>query len=298
VAVQAVKRFLYYNIYKEKTKKMDNEVKRHPHTGKPFNPAPMHKYLTGFDRYTKELPVYIEKPFSDEEVQILRDVIEKNRRLMDGDANYTPTPGSQEEYYGSTRYHPKKITHMSRLLIEFDCPPVIENIMDSYCKPLHKDPIRLTHYNYIDYNPIYGNGVKAPSLPPHLDADENLVTFNYMIGGNVDDWTLWVEDKPYDLKLGDAIIFSAVNQVHWRDKRKWKPGEFVEIVSFDYCPVTNYRWTGEDNPLDPLMNYEGREAYQIELANHPLFQEGWDIYNSRGFDIGLDQSQIAGFADE
>lgn len=263
----------------------------------PYNPAPMHKYLTGFDRYNKEFPIYIEKPFTDAEVKLLRDTIEINRRLMDNDPNYIPVPGSHEEYYGSTRFHPKKITHMSRLLIEFDCPPQIEAVMDRYCKPLHKDPIRLTHYNYIDYNMEYGNGVNAPALPPHLDADENLVTFNYMIGGNVDDWTLWVEDKPYDLKLGDAIIFSAVNQVHWRDKRKWKPGEFVEIVSFDYCPVTNYRWTGQNNPIDSFRNPEGREAYQKELSQHPAMQSAWKIYNDEGLKIGLDQGQIAGFAD-
>ena len=279
---------------------MQNEnIQHNPYTGgnKPYNPAPMHKWLTGFDRYNKELPIYIEKPFNELETKLLRDTIEINRKLMDGDDNYVPVPGSHEEYYGSTRFHPKKITHMSRLLIEFVCPPQIEAIMDGYCKPLHKDPIRLTHYNYIDYNPIYGNGVNAPALPPHLDADENLVTFNYMIGGNVDDWTLWVDDKPYDLKLGDAIIFSAVNQVHWRDKRKWKPGEFVEIVSFDYCPVTNYRWTGQDNPIDSFRNLEARMAYQDELSNHPDFQKAWEIYDNNGYALGFEKGQIAGFAD-
>lgn len=267
-------------------------------TGMPYNPAPMHEYLTGFDKYNRELPIYIEKPFNEEQIAALREVIEKNRRLMDGDDKYTPMPGSHEEYYGPTRYHPKKITHMSRLLIEFDCPPIVEQAMDEYCKPLHKDPIRLTHYNYIDYDMKYGNGVAAPALPPHLDADENLVTFNYMIGGNVDDWTLWVDDKPYDLKLGDAIIFSAVNQVHWRDKRKWKPGEFVEIVSFDYCPVTNYRWLGLDNPIDGRMNPEGREEYQRVLSEHPAMKSGWKIYTDRGAELGFGPGEIAGFANE
>jgi hypothetical protein len=259
------------------------------------NAAPMHKYLTDFDRYNEALPIYIEKPFNDDQVKQLRDVIENNRKLMT-DAEYTRLKGTQEQYYGESRYHPKKIVHMSRLLIEFDCPPEVEAVMDGYCKPLHKDPIRLTHYNYIDYNPAYGDGKHAPALPPHLDADENLVTFNYMIGGNVDDWTLWVDDKPYDLKLGDAIIFSAVNQVHWRDKRNWKPGEFVEIVSFDYCPVTNYRWTGQTNPIDPNVFFEERQAYQKELGEHPKMKLAWQIYTEEGKKAGIAEGEIAGFA--
>jgi hypothetical protein len=260
-------------------------------------PAPMHQWLTGFDKYNTELPIYIEKPFSDDQVSQLRNAIEVNRKLMDNDPGYHAIPGSQEQYYGSTRFHPKLITHMSRLLIEFECPPEIERVMDEYCKPIYKDPIRLTHYNYIDYNMKYGDGKTAPSLPPHLDADENLVTFNYMIGGNIDDWTLWVEDRPYDLKLGDAIIFSAVNQVHWRSKRKWKPGEFVEIVSFDYCPMTNYRWTGQQNPIDPQSFPKEREKYQQLVDKHPANLLAWSMYNSEGETIGLGHGEIAGFKD-
>ena len=155
---------------------------------------------------------------------------------------------------------------MSRMLIEFDCPPEVEAVMDSYAKPVHQREIALCHYNYIDYNMKYGEGKYAPALPPHLDADENLVTFNYMIGGNVHDWTLWIDDKEYELKENDAIVFSAVNQVHWRPKRKWKEGEFVEIVSFDYCPITNYRFTGEENPIDPFKYAEKRKAYTNSLS--------------------------------
>ncbi len=268
-----------------------------PITGAFPQPAKMHEYLTGFDRYAQELPIYLEKPFSDSQVAQLRSVIEANRALMNTGEGYQAVPGDQEQYYGASRYHPKKIVHMSRLLIEFDCPPEVEAVMDEICKPIHKDDVVLTHYNYIDYNMSYGDGKHAPALPPHLDADENLVTFNYMIGGNVDDWTLWVDDKPYDLKVNDAIIFSAVNQVHWRSKRKWKPGEFVEIVSFDYCPTTNYRWTGEMNPIDPQLRYEERKAYQDAVNEHPKMQLAWNIYNAEGLKDGIPQEQIAGFAD-
>lgn len=268
-----------------------------PRTGVPLNPAPMHKWLTDFDKYNKELPIYVEKPFNDDQVKQLRDIIEKNRALMTA-GQYDRLQGTQEQYYGETRFHPKKIVHMSRLLIEFECPPEIEAVMDSYAKPIHKDPIRLTHYNYIDYNMAYGDGKYAPALPPHLDADENLVTFNYCLDQNIEDWTLWVDDKEYELKKGDAIIFSAVNQVHWRPKRKWKEGEFCEIVSFDYCPVTNYRWMNQHNPIDPMFFHEKREAYNLEVSQHPKMIAAWEIYNAQGNEDGIHESQIAGFVNE
>lgn len=249
----------------------------------------MHKYLTGFAKYNKQLPIYIEKPFSDEQVLRLRNVIEINRSR---DPEYNKVPGEQEQYNGSHRFDPKKIVHMSRLLIEFDCPKDIEETMDSYAKTIYSDEIALCHYNYIDYNLKYGEGKYAPSLPPHLDADENLVTFNYQIGGNIDDWEIWIEDKPYTLKNNDAIIFSAVNQVHWRPKRKFKEGEFVEIVSFDYCPLTNYRFTGEDNPIDPFKYPEKRKEYIDSLNFLPEFKLAWKIYNEMGLKIGIQEDKL------
>lgn len=263
----------------------------------PYGVAPMHKWLTDMsEKYNAELPIYIEKPFTEAQVDLLKTTIYLNKARADK-AQYVPVPGSDEQFNSiNSRFDPKKIVHMSRQLIEFQCPPEIEQVMDSYAKPLHKDKVRLTHYNYIEYNMTHGDGRYAPSLPPHLDADENLVTFNYCLDQNIEDWTLWVDDKEYELKKGDAIIFSACNQVHWRPKRKWKEGEFCEIVSFDYCPVTNYRWTGQDNPIDPFLYPEAREKYGQEVDAHPKNKLAWEIYDRMGDEIGIPKGQIAAFA--
>lgn len=244
----------------------------------------IHKSLTGFEKYNKAVPIYVEKPFTPEEEKLLRDTIEKNRSRI---VEYERAVGEQESYMGKSRFDPKKITHMSRELVEFECPQEVEAVMDKYAKPLYQGDIALCHYNYINYDPKYGEGKHAPILPPHIDADENLVTFNYQIGGNIDDWQLVIDGKHYDLHTGDAIIFSAVNQVHWRPKRKWKTGEFLEIVSFDYCPTTNYRFTGGPNPLDPRTHSDVREKYFEELNNHPDFINAWKQYAEEGLEIGI-----------
>jgi hypothetical protein len=247
----------------------------------------MYKYLTDFEQYNKTLPIYIENPFSEEQNSMLRRVIDEKLLLLN-DPNYMRVPIEQEEYrVPGSKDHPKKITHMSRILVEFVCPEDVAAAMDEYCKPLYKDPLELTHYNYIEYSPKHGNGKHAPSLSPHIDGDENILTFNYQIGGNVDDWELWIDDKPYDLKNGDAIIFSAVNQVHWRSKRKWKSGEFLEIVSFNYCPPGNYKAIGGISPIDPVINKENRVAYDTDVAKNPKTKKAWQIYNSVGIQDGI-----------
>jgi hypothetical protein len=158
--------------------------------------------------------------------------------------------------------------------------------MDDYAKPLHKGEIKLCHYSYIDYDLRHGENRYAPSLPPHIDNTETLVTFNYMLDGNID-WEIYIDNKPYSLKSGDAIMFSAVNQVHFRPKRFWKPGEFVKILTFDYSPLTDWRFTGKDYPLDALKYQDTIKKYIEELQQHPRMQESWDLYNDLGLKIGI-----------
>jgi hypothetical protein len=238
--------------------------------------AKMHKYLTGFDRYNKTLPIYIEKPFTASQAEELRNSIDSIRsRPLASEI----LPGDKEEFTSSTsRLDPRIMTHMSRMIIEFICPKSIESVMDSYCKPVHKDEIKLAHYSYIDYNLKYGDGRYEPSLPPHIDSTENLVTFNYQLGGNID-WDIYIDGEKHSLKTGDAIIFSAVNQVHWRPKREWKEGDFLEIVTFDYSPPTDWAFTGEDDPIDPNKYPEKMREYLEELSTKKQYQDAWNMYN-------------------
>ena len=251
----------------------------------------MHEFLTDFNKYNKQLPIYIEKPFTQEQANLLRSVIEENRKIIVDDL----IESDDATISAMNRFYPKKITIMSRELIEFECPKEIEDVMDSYAKPVYKEEIKLCHYNYIKYDMQYGNNKYAPSLPPHIDADENLVTFNYQIGGNVDDWQLVIDGEHYDLKNGDAMLFSAVNQVHWRPKRHWKPGEYVEIVSFDYCPPDNYRFTGDENPIDNQHHPEARKQYIDALNQHPRFQKSWSQYHEEGLELGILPKDNGGF---
>jgi hypothetical protein len=248
-----------------------------------YNIPEMWDYLTDMEKYNQSLPIYVDSPFSAEQVEELESIIEEKLSVS---AEQFLMPGGQEEYRGKDWFDPKKVTHMSREMVEFIAPWSIEQVMNKHVFGLHQDDIRLCHYSYIDYDPKHGDGRYAPSLPPHIDNTETIVTFNYMLDGNVD-WEIYVDEKPYSLKKGDALMFSAVNQPHFRPKRKWKKGEFVKIVTFDYSPLTDWRFQKKDYPLDP-EKFQDRVQEYLELVNkHPKMQSSWNLYNKLGKDAGI-----------
>ena len=187
---------------------------------------------------------------------------------------------------------------MSRTLIEFDIPKDCEESMNKIVKPLYKEDIALCHYNYIDYNLKYGYGDNSPALPPHLDADNNLVTVNYCLDANIE-WDLYLgnwEDTgnftKYSLSPGQTIIFSAVNQIHWRPKRKFKDGEFCEIISMDYSPTDSYRFLNGVNPIDPEQYPDRRQAYLDKLQARPDMRSAFDLWNEDGILDGISRESM------
>lgn len=256
--------------------------------------ASLHKYLTGFEEYNIKLPFYVNDLFSKNEILTLKNLIEENRKLDPFIIGDKVEDGYIRTSIEQNRYQPKIAKNMARMLIEFDMPKNIEENLDLVAKPVHKDDLALCHYNYIDYNLKYGYGNNSPALPPHLDSDENLVTVNYCLDSNIE-WDLYISNQEdssnftrYTLEPGKTIVFSAVNQIHWRPKRKFKEGEFCEIISMDYCRKTNYRFTGEDNPIDPEKYMPERKKYLDELHKRNDMRLAFDLWNKEGRQIGID----------
>lgn len=253
----------------------------------------LHKYLTGFEKYNKALPFYIKDLFNKDQIDRLRSIIEENRKIESFVIGDRVEDGYIRQSEFKSRYQPKIPKNMSRMLIEFDMPEDCEQLLDSIAKPLHQEEIALCHWNYIDYNKKYGYGDNSPALPPHLDADENLVTINYCLDTNIE-WDLYVGNwndtknfTRYTLRAGETIVFSAVNQIHWRPKRKFKDGDFCEIISMDYCPINSYRFTGETNPIDPEIHPDRRKIYLDELQSRPDMAAAFDLWNKEGLQDGI-----------
>ena len=262
-----------------------------------FTAPEMWDYLSDdMSNYLSDLPFYVNDALSDDQVfrvtKIIEDTLSQN-----SNAEYNLVNGGQEEYRGDRWYDPKKVVHMSREMLEYDVPEDIEKLMDSIVKPLYRGELRLAHWNYIDYDLRHGDGRYAPSLPPHIDNSEDLLTFNYMLDGNID-WDLYIDNEKYQLKKGQAIVFSALNQPHFRPKRKWKKGEFIKILTFDYSPPSDFRFTGKDYALDPGKFPERLKPYLDSVNKHPKMQAAWMLYNSLGEKEGISDPEIHGTWEE
>jgi hypothetical protein len=237
--------------------------------------AKMHDYLTGLDKYKIDLPFIIKNPFSKEQIESLRAGVKKSQDEASASELYYRVPEQPEQYFGPKWYDP-----------EYDVPKECIELMDEYVKPIYPEPLAMAHWNYINYDLKYGKGQYAPSLPPHIDSTETILTFNYILDGNID-WDIYVDNKKYKLNNGEAIVFSALNQVHWRPKRIWKTGEFLEVLTFDYSPLTDWRFTKEQDPLDIRSRQEAIAKYLDDVNRTPQMQEAWELYNNLGLDLGI-----------
>lgn len=246
--------------------------------------AKMHDYLTSMDKYTQKLPSYLINPLSEDHILKIRSIIdEKINSFGLVDAN---TQIVQENHF-----QPRIMRDLSRLVVEFEFPKDVEDAIDKIIKPMYSENIKLSHFSYLGYDLKYSNNEVPPSLPPHIDAAETLITFNYQMGGNTE-WTIMVDGEEYELKTGDAVIFSAVNQVHWRPKKIWKPGEFVEILTVNYSPLDNWRFTREIDPIHPILNSENRAKYMSDLEANARMRNAWDLYSSMGEASGIPSDKL------
>ena len=87
----------------------------------------------------------------------------------------------------------------------------------------------LEHVGYSEYN----NNNINPNLPKHKDPNypAGSLTFDYKLDSNID-WPVCIEDECYSLESNEAIIFSPVEQWHYRPELIFKDKDYVRILFF------------------------------------------------------------------
>jgi hypothetical protein len=88
-------------------------------------------------------------------------------------------------------------------------------------------PLQIESISFARYSLKYG----TPCLHPHSDTNfkQARLTFDVQLGGNIN-WPILVENKEYLLKNNDAIVFSGTHEVHWRDKKTFAKGEYLDMI--------------------------------------------------------------------
>lgn len=132
-------------------------------------------------------------------------------------------------------------------------PKDIIDIFTSHAETVAGEKLVLKEYNFSRYEKITSSCGKYtfnPLLFPHTDEAFHgpRFTLDYQIRSNVD-WDIvvdnWEEEKTFLIKDNQALTFSGTHQVHWRPKREFIPGEFLEAIFMHFEPAEVYELSNE-----------------------------------------------------
>ena len=129
---------------------------------------------------------------------------------------------------------------------DFRMPQAINDKIVKMCKALSGyDNLELEAYQFARYT---DNDTTKPNLVPHWDSFETpRFTFDIQLRSNTD-WTLFVEDKEFVLKDNQALTFSGTHQIHWREKKQFLEGEFMDMI-FCHLHIPNDTRSIKDTAL-------------------------------------------------
>ena len=128
----------------------------------------------------------------------------------------------------------------------------------------------LKEYNVSRYENVTSNAgnTYVPMLYPHTDETfkEPRFTLDYQIRSNID-WDIvvddWKEIKTFKLKDNEIISFSGTHQVHWRPKKIFKDGEFVEMLFMHF----GYKKYQDEIDSDYIKKVRDHAAYHKQIWN-------------------------------
>lgn len=93
----------------------------------------------------------------------------------------------------------------------------------------------------------YSKQFGIPKLGPHMDEVPSQFTLDYQLDGNIS-WPLNVEGEEFLLNNNDALIFEGEKVLHWRPKREFVDGEFLDLLWFQFIDKNHWGHTKELMP--------------------------------------------------
>ena len=83
------------------------------------------------------------------------------------------------------------------------------------------------------------------------------------------DWPILVEGQSFTLKNNEALTFSGTHQVHWREYRKFKEEDFIDML---FC-----HFTIKDNPkkitMDEKITIESQSIYWMNKFYQDIMKD-------------------------
>ena len=133
----------------------------------------------------------------------------------------------------SNAYNSYVMERYGQKVSNFDMPLSALKKIITYCEEISGvKGLILEAYQFSRYEKFTRDDgtVSLPRLVPHYDGfPEPRFTFDYQIRSNTS-WPLFVEEKEFVLQDNQALTFSGTHQIHWRAKKEFEPGEFIDMI--------------------------------------------------------------------
>lgn len=145
------------------------------------------------------------------------------------------TQNEIDEIYNrlSTSYRQYVMQKYGQQISDFWMPESALDKIIKYCENISgASGLKLEAYQFARYEKFTRDDgvVSLPNLTPHFDNfPEPRFTFDYQIKSNTS-WPLVVEGKEILLSDNQALTFSGTHQIHWRAKKIFEPGEFIDMI--------------------------------------------------------------------
>lgn len=145
-------------------------------------------------------------------------------------------------------------------------------------------PVEIKEYNLSRYEKTDRDGkIFNPILFPHTDEafKEARVTLDYQIKSNIE-WSIsvdnWETENEFTLKDNELLSFAGTHQIHWRNKKDFNDGDFVEAVFMHFSPI----------PAQPLSVEHINEVRDRGLYNY----NKWKSQPGPTQNIGNDETDL------
>lgn len=161
--------------------------------------------------------------------------------------------------------------------------PIIDKLT-AIAEEVSGTKVKRPEYNVSRYETVTSNCGKTytPILYPHTD-DAFIVpkiTLDLQLRTNVS-WDIavdnWDSVELYTLSDNEMLSFSGTHQVHWRPKREFKPGEFLDMMFLHFEPI-------DGETLSSQHINEMRE--RAKIRHHE-----WNQQPGVSFNVGSEQNQ-------
>ncbi len=119
----------------------------------------------------------------------------------------------------------------------------IKNILLNIAYKNYNKSLKLYAVAFGKYSKEFGK----PGLGPHIDEVPSQFTLDYQLDGNTS-WPLNIEGKEYLLSNNSAVIFEGESVLHWRPKKDFKDGEFLDMVWFQFIDKDHWAHKGDLRP--------------------------------------------------